>query len=89
MQIASIISRSVYKLDSNKLATMEEMIISNRGQIALDLLKTIVTLPGSYTEEELALISLTIADHLLENLSKPSSAIRSRLQSIQKSKKAG
>ena len=67
---------------------MEEMIISNRGQIALELLKTIVTVPGSYTEEELALISLTITDYLLENLSKPSSTIRSRLQSIQKSKKA-
>ena len=67
---------------------MEEMIISNRGQIALELLKTIVALPGSYTEEELALISLTITDHLLENLPKSSSAIRSRLQSIQKSKNA-
>lgn len=66
---------------------MEGMIVTNRGQIALELLKIVVTLPGSYTEEELALISLTITDYFLENLSKPPATVRSHLESIQNLKK--
>lgn len=63
------------------------IMIGTRAQVALELLKILITLPGKYTEEELALISLSIADHFFENTSKPPATIRSRLEYIERSKK--
>ncbi len=57
-----------------------------RQQTALSVLRILTANPQGYTEEELGLMAVSIADSFLDGLSKSPYSVKARLESIQKGK---
>lgn len=70
----------------NLAMTINEEMSEIRQQTALSVLRILVANPQGYTEEEVALMAVSIADAFLNGLSKSPYSVKSRLESIQKGK---
>lgn len=69
------------------MAINEEMS-EIRQQTALSVLRILVANPQGYTEEEVALMAVSIADAFLNGLSKSPYSVKYKLEEIQRAKKS-